>query len=129
MARFGIVSGLLLCIDTAMALFGSIEKVPLLFIPMMLGIPILFFGVVALNPHRKRQALATAAGVGSLGLLIGCGHLFHFLAIWKNAGSVNMHFTRIVCLMIVICIAFVFGYCWTMIRGEGFRLRRSSSVR
>ena len=49
MARFGIISGLLLCIDTAFALFGSLNKVPLLFIPMMIGIPILFFGVVALK--------------------------------------------------------------------------------
>ncbi|OYP34404.1 hypothetical protein [Rhodopirellula sp. MGV] len=129
MARFGIVSGLLLCIDTAIALFGSIEKVPLLFIPMMLGIPILFFGVVALNPHRKRQALATAAGVGSLGLLIGCGQVFQFLSIWRNAGIVNMHFARIVTMMIAICIVFVFSYCWTMVRSEGFRLRRSTSTR
>ena len=70
MARFGIVSGLLLCFNTAYALFSSLNKEPLLFIPMMLGIPILFFGVVALNPHRRRQALATAALVGGAGCLI-----------------------------------------------------------
>ena len=110
MARFGIVSGILLCADTAMALFGSLDKAPLLFIPMMLGIPILFFGVVALNPHRRRQALATSALLGGLGCLIGCGHLLHFASIYRSAGVVNLHGMRIVTLMVLICIAFLLGY-------------------
>ena len=110
----------MLCIDTAMALFGSLNKAPLLFIPMMLGIPILFFGVVALNPHRRRQALATAAAICVFGCLIGFGQLVHFFSLWRNAGVVNLHHTRIVSLMVAICVAFSISYVWTAIS-----LRRS----
>jgi hypothetical protein len=127
MARFGIVSGLLLCVDTAMALFGSVSKSPLLFIPMMLGIPILFFGVVALNPHRRRQALATAAGIGAIGCVIGFGELVHLVSKWVNTETVNLHSTRIVALMVAICMVFLVGYFWTLVhRG---RLKVVSSRR
>ncbi|WP_182870478.1 hypothetical protein [Stieleria mannarensis] len=127
MARFGIVSGLLLCIDTAIALFGSLNKAPLLFIPMMLGIPILFFGVVALNPHRRRQALATAAIVGALGSLIGCGQLFHFFSLWRTQGVVNLHSTQIVSLMVAICIVFSVSYLWSVTPSHRQRGRRSAA--
>ncbi len=123
MARFGIVSGLLLCIDTAMALFGSLTKAPHLFFPMMLGIPILFFGVVALNPHRRRQALGTAALVGATGCVIGFGQLFHYIAMWREAGAVNLHSTRVVVLMVAICLVFLVGYA-----GHQFATRRSRSA-
>ena len=115
MARFGILSGLLLCFDTAMALFGSLNKAPLLFIPMMLGIPILFFGVVALNPHRRRQALSTAALIGMLGSVIGFSQLMHFFSLWRTAGVVNPHYTWIVTLMLVICVVFSLSYLWTVV--------------
>ena len=124
MARFGIVSGLLLCIDTAMALFGSLNKAPLLFIPMMLGIPILFFGVVALNPHRRRQAMTTAASIGLLGSVIGFGQLMHFFSLWRKAGIVNLHYTRIVTMMLAICVAFSLSYLWTAISNGRKRLQQ-----
>ncbi|QDV82837.1 hypothetical protein [Stieleria sp.] len=127
MARFGIVSGLLLCIDTAIALFGSLNKAPMLFIPMMLGIPILFFGVVALNPHRRRQALATAAILGAFGCLIGFGQLFHFFSVWRKQGVVNLHSTQIVSLMVAICIVFSLSYLWTVVQAGRQRGRRSAA--
>jgi len=113
MARFGIVSGLLLCFNTAMALFGSMTKAPLLFVPMMLGIPILFFGVVALNPHRRRRALRTAASIGALGSVIGFSQLLHLFSLWRKAGAVDPHYMRIVVLMLVICVIFSLTYLWT----------------
>ena len=115
MARFGIVSGLLLCIDTAFALFGSLSKAPFFFIPMMIGIPILFFGVVGLNPHRRRQALATAAGIGGLGCLIGLVQLTRFYTLWRSEGFVNLHYTRIVSMMVVICVAFLVSYSLSVV--------------
>ena len=126
MARYGIVSGLLLCIDTAIALFGSTDKAPLLFIPMMLGIPILFFGVVALNPHRRRQALATAASIGGLGCVIGVGELLHFISLWRNDGVVNLHYTRVVSLMVAICLAYLASYVWTAFLTRKLPANRSS---
>lgn len=129
MARFGIVSGLLLCMDTAMALFGSLNKAPLFFVPMMLGIPILFFGVVALNPHRRRQALATAAGIGGIGCLIGVGQLFHFLSLWRADAVVNPHSTRIVSFMLAICTVFLVAYAWSLFVRAAARARRSAPIR
>lgn len=119
--RLGIFSGLLLCIDTAFALFGSISKAPLLFIPMILGIPILFFGVVALNPHRRRQALATAASVGSVGFLVGCGQLFHLYSLWRNLGQVNLHDMRIIVWMVAICLTFLASYLWNVTTSNRLR--------
>ncbi|MCA9140163.1 MAG: hypothetical protein KDB00_25500 [Planctomycetales bacterium] len=129
MARFGIVAGLLLCADTAMALFGSLNKAPLLFVPMMLGIPILFFGVVALNPHRRRQSLTTAAGISALGCLIGILQLLRFFSLWRGQGSVNPHDTRIVSLMVAICIAFTLGYLWSVISAGRIRTKRPTQAR
>ena len=126
MARFGIVSGLLLCIDTAFALFGSFNKAPLLFIPMMIGIPILFFGVVALNPHRRRQALATAAGLCTIGCVIGFGQLAQFASLYRSAGIVNLHHTRIVAMMVIVCVVFAVSYLWTNVLGRPPRARRAS---
>ncbi len=126
MARFGIVSGLLLCFNTAMALFGSMTKAPLLFLPMMLGIPILFFGVVALNPHRRRQALRTAASIGALGSVIGVSQLMHLFSLWRKAGLVDPHYTRIVLLMLVICVIFSLTYLWTRLPRPGKQVRHSS---
>lgn len=123
MARFGIFSGLLLCVDTAFALFGSFTKAPVLFIPMMMGIPILFFGVVALNPHRRRQALATAASIGGLGFLIGCGQMFHLFSLWRQIGMVNLHYTRIVGSMVAICLVFLVTYTWDWIYRGRMRLK------
>jgi predicted tellurium resistance membrane protein TerC len=128
MARFGILSGLLLCIDTAIALFGSTDKAPLLFIPMMLGIPIMFFGVVALNPHRRRQALATAAAIGVLGCAIGAGELLHLFSLWRDDGMVNLHNARIVSLMIAVCFGFLIGHVWTALTAKKLPLNRSTPV-
>ena len=129
MARFGIVAGLLLCADTAMALFGSLNKAPLLFIPMMLGIPILFFGVVALNPHRRRQSLTTAAGIGGLGCLIGITQLLRFFTLWRGEGLVNLHDTRIVTLMVVICSTFTLSYLWSVVSAGRIRVKRTTQAR
>ena len=129
MSRFAIICGLLLCADTAMALFGSTSKAPLFFIPMMLGIPILFFGVVALNPHRRRQALATAAGLGAIGFLVGLGHLSHLAKFWREGIGVNPHSVRIVSVMMVICAVFLGCYTWSTLRRARRRVASESASR
>ncbi len=119
MSRFGIICGLILCADTAFALFGSTAKLPLFFIPMMIGIPMLFFGVVALNPHRRRHSLALTAGLAAIGLLVGTGNLSHSLTLWGGGNDVNLHHARIVSVMVGTCVAFLAGYIWSAF----FRLR------
>lgn len=71
MARTGIIFGLLLCGLTCAALILSTVKSPSQFIPMMIGIPTLFCSVVALNPHRRKQAMRAAASLALLGALVG----------------------------------------------------------
>lgn len=113
MARFGIIAGLALCVLTAFALFGTLDKAPLLFVPMMLGIPILFSGVVALNPHRRRFAIGSAAAIGVVGLVIGLGQGIRLLSLWQRTESVNLHSVRIVALMVSICLVFLVAYGWS----------------
>ena len=65
MARVGIIFGLLLCGLTIAGLVGTTVKSTILFIPMMIGIPTLFCGVVALNPHRRKHAMRVSATIAS----------------------------------------------------------------
>ncbi len=71
MARVGIIFGLLLCGLTFVGMVETTVKSPILFIPMMIGIPTLFCGVVALNPHRRKHAMRAAATLALLGLSVG----------------------------------------------------------
>lgn len=113
MARIGIVSGIALCILTALALVVSLDKSLLQFIPMMLGIPLLFFGVVALNPHRRRHATGTSAVIGAIGLVVGFGQAIRLFSVWHRTDAVNLHHARVVALMITICVVFLIAYGWT----------------
>lgn len=127
MARLGILAGVLLCVDTAMALMGSYEKAVWLFLPMMIGIPIMFLGVVGLNPHRRRVALTAMAGVGLLGCVLGAVDLAAVYMDWRSSGAFNLHNARIVGLMVLICmvvsVAFQYG---GLLRRFG-RMRRQST--
>ena len=71
MARIGIIFGLFLCGLTCAGLLGTTLKSPIQFIPMMLGIPSLFCGVVALNPHRRKNAMFGVAALAMAGIGIG----------------------------------------------------------
>ena len=89
MARLSIVFGLLLCCLTVFGLVNSLSKNPMQFFPLMLGIPMLFCGVVALNPHRRRQSMAAAAAVSLLGATMGLGRLIHWGYRWIDGNTVN----------------------------------------
>ena len=71
MDRVSIVFGLLLCGLSAVGMIASITKDPVQFIPIMIGIPVLFCGVVSLNPHRRRLAMRLAATVTATGGVLG----------------------------------------------------------
>lgn len=71
MARVAIVFGLLLCGLSPAGMVATMTKNPVQFIPMMLGIPILFCGVVGLNPHRRRLSVWTAVIIGLIGVVVG----------------------------------------------------------
>lgn len=107
MARVGILFGVLLCALTGVALVLSMSKATSQFFPMMLGIPVLFCGVVGLNPHRRRASLLTAAGICLLGLLVGAGHLVSLVTLWNAGAEISFHTLRIVSVMSAFCLIFV----------------------
>jgi uncharacterized membrane protein len=91
MARVGIVFGLLLCGLTYAALVLTNNKLPIQFIPMMIGIPTLFCGVVALNPHRRKQAMQSVAALALLGTLVGGIRSCMWLARWGSDKEFNSY--------------------------------------
>ncbi|MFK8111742.1 MAG: hypothetical protein AB8B91_06055 [Rubripirellula sp.] len=107
MARVGIIFGLLLCGLTAAAMIGSPQKMPVQFIPMMLGIPLLFCGVVSLNPHRRKHAMHAAAAVAMLGALAGSIRVLVCLSAMLQGAPVNRFGFRVIAVMSALCIIFV----------------------
>ncbi|MGB1926191.1 MAG: hypothetical protein ACPHL6_06650 [Rubripirellula sp.] len=71
MARVGIIFGLLLIGISVAAMLQTPEKSPSQFYSMMFGIPTFFCGIVALNPHRRRQSMLIATLLTVTGLLSG----------------------------------------------------------
>ena len=124
MARVGIVFGLLLCGLTYAAMVWDPEKIPAQFIPMMFGIPLLFCGVVALNPHRRKISMQVAVSVAGLGGVSGslwCVPRGLRLATGK---LVNVHGLTIIAVMSLLCLVFV--VVWGRLF---FQMRRRQAAR
>ncbi len=124
MARVGIVFGLLLCGSTYAAMVWDPDKIPEQFIPMMFGIPLLFCGVVALNPHRRKISMQVAASVtGLVGVsgVLWCVTRGLRLATGK---LVNVHGLTIIAVMSLLCLVFV--VVWGRLF---FQMRRRQAAR
>lgn len=106
MARIGIVFGMLLCALSAFGMAGTAIKSPIQFIPLMLGIPILFLGVVALNPHRRRHSIYAAAGVGLVGAVSGSIRSLMWAMAWMADEPTNFYSWKLVVAMTVLCAIF-----------------------
>lgn len=107
MARAGIIFGLILCGLTFAGLVGTSAKTPVQFYPMMLGIPILFCGVVALNPHRRRLAMLVALSIAVGGALIGSLWSAYQLVALANGGTeIGRYSLRLIAVMTLVCILF-----------------------
>ncbi|TWT93942.1 hypothetical protein [Stieleria varia] len=112
MARVGILFGVLLCALTAVALMTSMAKSPAQFVPMMLGIPIQFCGVVGLNPHRRRSAVSVAAGIAVLGVLLGAGTIMQWIPEIRDHQSDEQQLL-VTSVMLLMCLVFaVFSARW-----------------
>jgi hypothetical protein len=123
MARVGIVFGLILCGITVVGLVGSPIKNPTQFYAMMLGIPILFCGVVALNPHRRRLAMLVAACIALTGVILGAFWSgFQFLSFADGNGEINAYAVQLITGMTAVCLVFL-GFCVIGLK----RLRRRSA--
>ena len=106
MARVGIVFGLLLCGVTFVGLVGTSAKIPTQFVPMMFGIPILFCGVVALNPHRRKVAMQAACGLATLGAVGGILWLIVRLAKLAGGQDVDRYALTVIGVMLFCCAIF-----------------------
>jgi hypothetical protein len=95
---------------------------------MMLGIPLLFCGVVALNPHRRKQAMHVASIVALLGAVIGGGCAIFGLFEIAGGHAVNRYMLRLVAAMSVICAAFVTICLASFVRARRSRTATQSQV-
>lgn len=107
MVRVGIIFGLLLCGLSVAALVASTQKYPSQFVPMMVGIPIFFCSVFALNPHRRKHAMHSAAAVGLLGLVFAVGLLIQTRLRLPDGDDVKTYIMRLGGAMAVLCLCFV----------------------
>ena len=123
MARVGIIFGLLLCGVTVAGLVDNLQKTPTQFFPMMLGIPILFCGVVALNPHRRRHAMTAAMTIAGLGLSVGALRIATMGFRWMTAQPVSGLRLQITLAMTAVCLVFAVA-CWRPLRAA-WRVRVS----
>ena len=79
MARISIIFGLLLCCLSLAGMELAPAKGTTQFVPMMAGIPLLFMGVVGLNPHRRRNSTLVSIVVALLADLYGVARFFQLL--------------------------------------------------
>lgn len=107
MARIGIVFGLVLFGLSIVALSMTAQKSYTQFIPMMFGIPLLFCGVVALNPHRKGGAVFAALILASVGAVIGTVRAMALTLSWWTGGHINLLSLELVVSMSIVCCVFV----------------------
>ena len=116
MARVGIVFGVLLCVLAGAGLIGSDTKIPSLVFPMMLGIPILFCGVVSLNPHRRRITMCCAAILAAFGVLAAGGKAVLMAVRISRGVPVNVVAFKLIVIMAVGCTLFVAIYLVWLLR-------------
>ncbi len=123
MARVGIVFGLLLCGLTYAAMVWDADKIPAQFIPMMFGIPLLFCGVVALNPHRRKISMQVAASVAGLGGVFGSLWCVTRCIRLASGKLVGMHGLTVIAIMSILCLVFVVLWCRSY-----FQMRRRQNA-
>ncbi len=119
MARIGIVFGLVLFGLTIAALSLTTHKSYTQFVPMMFGIPLLFCGVVALNPHRRGDAVLWALILMLGGLGFSVIRTIVLGVRWMTGGHVNTLWFELVVSMSVVCLVFV-------VIAENWRRRRKA---
>ncbi len=125
MARVGIVFGLIYCGLTFLALC-TVQKTPALFVPMMIGIPVLFCGIVALNPHRRKVAMHCAAAIGTLGLVVGVTLAIHAGVSASEPAAVKQEVINLGLALAGLCFVFVMTCVFSFLQA---RSREQASKR
>lgn len=89
MPQLSVIFGLALCSLTVYGMVGTTEKLATAFFPMMLGIPLVFCGIVSLNPHRRKAWMLVAGLVAAIGLTAGGLRLVYQSTRLLNGDLVN----------------------------------------
>ena len=112
MARLGIIFGLILFGISIAAMLQTPLKAPSQFYSMMFGIPTFFCGIVALNPHRRRQAMIIASGIAGLGASSGSVWvLLHLSRTHESIAAGNVSPVPPIVAMTFTCVIFL-GSTW-----------------
>ena len=110
MPHVGIVFGLALSAFSGLVMVLAPEKMPIQFLPMMLGIPIFYCGVVGLNPHRCRFSMNSALAIGFSGFVLGLGRTI-FTSLRVSRGEpINAYVFKVVIGLAVICALFLMAW-------------------
>jgi hypothetical protein len=133
MARIGIIFGLLLCGLTITGMSATTQKSYTQFVPMMFGIPMLFLGVVSLNPHRRAGSVFVALVLSVLAVTLGGGRLLVLAMDWANGEYVNPISLRLVITMTTLSLVFVLIAWWWQYRrtrqpGSGGQVPKSKPL-
>jgi hypothetical protein len=92
---------------------------------MMLGIPVLFCGVVALNPHRRKHAINVASAIAFLGAVAGVSELMYSLFQVAGGNQTDRYGLNVIGVMSAICAVFVVICLVSLIQ---VRRRRAASA-
>lgn len=127
MAHVIIFLGLVLCGQTVAILFLSQHKYPAEFFPMMLGIPTLFIGVVALNPHRRYLSAWFLGTLATFSGLLAIGRSLVLLRRWSLDLPINSFAWAMVATNAALCVVLVL-VCMAMAKMSSSRAKRRISM-
>lgn len=123
MARTAIVFGLLLCGLTLYGLIAATTKSPFQFVPLMFGIPVMFCGLVGLNPHRQRVTGMIASVIMTFGMFSGLCATIRCVMHWSEHQPLRPVIFAMGSLMTVVCLVFLVV---SVLRAAKDRRRRRS---
>ncbi|MEM9366878.1 MAG: hypothetical protein AAGD07_12865 [Planctomycetota bacterium] len=121
MAKVGIFFGLSLCVLTVAGLVATTDKTVTQFVPMMFGIPLMFLGVVGLNPHRRWPAMVCATGLAGIGAIAGLARLGFLAYDGLEHHAFNWLWIELVAAMTGVFVTFVL-LIWVWSRRRSRRL-------
>lgn len=127
MARTAIVFGLLLCGLTFYGLVAAMTKSPFHFVPLMFGIPVLFCGVVGLNPHRRRVSAGISAGIMGFGTIVGMIATSRFVMHGSDQQPLRPVLLLMGVLMAAMCFVFVAVFIFRTTTDRRRRLAKNLS--
>ena len=113
LARVGICIGVTLCGLSLVAMVQAPAKTSTQFVPMMAGIPLLFFGVTGLNPHRRRVSVWLSIGVAATAVIYDGARFLQLLRLDGPMATFDERVVSVMAILAIIYLAFAAaGWAW-----------------